>query len=130
MFSPAERNIFGPYYDGHGHRWADPLFVSRTLTLELGGQPNEWFAKTRSPDPVEKGEAVGRIVSACLAAFSMAPFDPATGEGADEHLLLTTLDEYLKWRDSKKASTRATPTPLPSSGSGQDYPSNSGTAST
>ena len=115
MFKADERKIFGPYYDGaKDHVYADPLRVRRILTLRLDGKANEWIARTASPDQTEKSEAVGKVVAATIEAFSLVPFDPRTGQGADELTALETLDAFIKWQASKKSQPRSCPTsPVP-----------------
>ncbi len=131
MFSADERKIFGPYYDGaKDHVYADPLRVRRLLTLRLEGKPNEWIARTASPDPKEKSDAVGKVVAATVEAFSLVPFDPKTGKGADELTCLETLDAFIKWQESKKSRPRSCPTsPVPTA-SGKPSTTVPGLAST
>lgn len=114
-FEKEERQIFGPFNDGRGN-WifADPLKIRRILTIELDGDPNKWFRETSQGDEKSRAVAVGRVATAALKAFSMAPFDPKTAQGADEAKCLSILDQFLQWQDAKKSSTKTCPTSQPS----------------
>ena len=131
MYSDEERQIFGPFYDGvHDQVYADPLHVRRILTLRLEGKPNDWLKITNSPDESDKAVAIGKVVPAAQEAFGLVPFDPKTGQGADEAYTLRVLDKFLRWQEAKKSSPRSCPTSQPPTASGSDRPLATGSVST
>jgi hypothetical protein len=114
MFSDADRAIFGPFFNGQGMVYADPLRVYRELSLELDGDPQLWIARSRDDDPRTRLVAEGRLVQASRSAFGLAPFEPDSGQGAQDQDALTALRSYLVWLDQKKSSGLTSPTsPVP-----------------
>lgn len=101
-FSQAEKEIFGPYFDGEKERWADPLRVRRTLDMALAGRVNDYLARMVADNPVEKGEAINAVIQAAAHAFGLKLFDPETGEGVLDSSVLNLMESYTDWENEKK----------------------------
>lgn len=130
-FSDKERRIF-QYHNGREVVWADPLALRRRLVVALGGdisavvkdvnadrQPEGWpDGKEFTPDPATvmvAAFAAEKFLAGIRKAFDMAPFDPATGEGADERCCLDAYDAWQEFEDSKKKPAETTPFSRPPS---------------
>jgi hypothetical protein len=125
-FSDKERDIFH-YHNGREWVYGDPLRVWRRLTNALDGQPNEALRAARSDIPAVREEAHEKVLAAAAYALEMAPFDPATGEGALEAQLTAALSAFLADLVKKKMTPASLPT---SSGPSTSSPGPSPTPTT
>lgn len=116
MFNEAERRIFGPYFNGVGLVFADPLRVHRLLHHCLDGEVNKQLALARSENEAERFQAWEKLIPATVYALDLKPFDPATGQGSLEQDVKAALRAYLEFMDEKKdqgltSQTSLQPTP-------------------
>jgi hypothetical protein len=95
------KEVFGPYSNGEGMVYGDPLRIHRRLTAGLRGDPNTVIKDSNSEDPAVSYPATERLVQAVIQAFEMKPFDPATGKGATTDLALSTLATFTEWLRKK-----------------------------
>jgi hypothetical protein len=127
----ANKNIF-QFHNGSALVWADPLILRRKLAVALGGDigavvkdvnadrpPAGWpEGKDFVPEPsavMVAAFAADKFLAGIRTAFGMTPFDPATGEGADERCCLDAYDAWRAFEDSKKKPGETTPSTQPSS---------------
>jgi hypothetical protein len=135
--SASDRRVFGPYHDGRGEAYADPLEAHRLLYQQAGGRLGQLLDDARasgpvdSPDDSEEARALKArnraeidarafgaalvLLAAARKAFQMAPFDRATGQGATEAGCWEVLDSFLVFLDDEKKSTATSPTSAPPS---------------
>lgn len=116
MFSPEDRRIFGPYFNGAEMVHADPLQVYRRLQFRLDGESNKYLKLAREGDPSEKFHAWEKLIPAVRYAFDMPDFDPSTGKGSQEADCRAVLRAYLEFVQEKKepgptCQTYSLPTP-------------------
>src|SRR5690606_5376464 len=102
MYTESQRKIFGPINPGDGQPiYLDPLAVLRTLTEELGGDPNEAIAvyngTAEGSTPVAQAKAEGELVRASRRALQLVDFDPYSGEGATDQDALDLLHNFLSY---------------------------------
>lgn len=85
------------YFNGKERVFGNPLRLQRDLYAALG-DPDAAFADS------EKGDcrAQNIIVDNVREVFGMAPFDPATGEGADDDCCEDALSALWAFLDAKK----------------------------
>ena len=124
--------IFGPYWNGQNNVYGDPLRIRRLLSSGLEGKVDTWCDRTKSDDPSERSQALGRIAQAGTVALDLTPFDRKTGRGVTESQAIRTVQLFLDWINGKKSNSRVCPTsPLPTdSGSPPPTTSMSGSSST
>ena len=91
-------------------RFADPMRVLRLLSLHLDGEPDEVVKQSRSDNPQVAFPAMETLLNAISKAFDLPRFDPATGHGNPEELLLDTYEDFLLWITKKKVTPRSQPT--------------------
>src|SRR5262247_2191792 len=97
-YPESERLIFGPYDRGDGQpTYGDPLALYRRLSSALDGEPNTWLRKLKSESEQERFDALDRIVPAALEVFGLVPFDPATGQGAQEIDCVNVFKAFNRW---------------------------------
>lgn len=115
MFSDEEKAIFG-YHDGQRERYADPLVLRRTLIRACDGDLDGlWRAaaepETRegaTPDPgaeLARQDAQERFNQAVRKAFELLPFDPATGQGCTEAMVLAVWEKWAGFLRGEGAGT-------------------------
>lgn len=93
-----QRNIF-PYHNGERQVYGDPLKIRRRLNARLDGNLNKALSeKDLSPDHYE------RVLDAVVFAFDLIPFDPETGKGAQEEVVVRALKAFLDWLQKKSPS--------------------------
>lgn len=113
MFTPQERLIFGPYFNGAEQVYADPIRVYHRLVAALDGDPNAWLK--RFGEPLDT-EARDKVINAAGWSLEMVPFDKKTGQGATEAEVETVLRGYLEWlrgnvRPEANSATSSPPSP-------------------
>lgn len=109
--------VFGPFFVGNAARYADPFRVRRRLNAMLGGQSgaDRVVKAWSSPEPRAALEAGELLMSAVREAFDLPAFDPKTGQGAGEEVLLQLWNEWQKWCGQKKTTAATSPTGTPPS---------------
>lgn len=113
MFTPEERRIYGPYYDGQGNQvFADPVAVYRRLVAETAGNLDALLSQYNQGDLGVAGVSF-RLANATVAAFELQPFDKATGKGTLQDEALALLGNFLDWRDQKKTPVGNSPISAP-----------------
>jgi hypothetical protein len=111
MFTAADKQIFGPYWNGQANVFADPVAVRRRFQAILKGDGNSVLRAFRSDNPAESIPAGERLAAAVCAAFGLGnPFDPATGTGVLEAVWRPCLVQFLDWMDEKKKPSENSPT--------------------
>lgn len=75
--------LFGPYFDGKGHRWADCLAAWRSMEKDLGS-PENVLSLISSARPEEALEAEASLIAATRKALGLSPFEPGTGLGCTD----------------------------------------------
>lgn len=117
VFKPAERQIF-KYEDGNGKvLCADPLVVigkMRTLAIGHGKTIDEWIKLARpslSGGPkademtdielTDSWNAISVLEDISRHTFNLAPYDEATGGGADATYALAVLNRFNVWSEKK-----------------------------
>lgn len=98
--------VFGPYFNGDEEVFGDPVVIHRRLWAQLQGRPNDYFDLIRQheAEPVKSAQAAESVEMAVRHAFSMIPFDPATGQGATQEDCFAALNLFLAYKDEKKVS--------------------------
>ena len=140
MFTSKDRLISAFEVRGE-KRWADPLAVSHGLLRASNGEFDAaerdgrdrpamsdgmggFVAQEPEPpsDVLQRQDAREKLHYYTCAAFSLAPFDPATGEGVTRAESAALLDEFLGWLEGNArpvgvgpATSACTATPLDSS---------------
>jgi hypothetical protein len=102
VFSAAERQVFA-YFNGLATVYGDPMRVLRAMLAAFDGDPNPTIEQMDSPEPTLWVPAAERMVAAVREVFGMAPFDPATGQGATDADCLAALQAWQGWMAAKKA---------------------------
>jgi hypothetical protein len=115
MFSEAERQIFGPYFNGHELVYADPQVVLRQLYAKLDGDPNRFIEEANSDDPSKRNAALDRLIPASREALDLAEFNTLTGHGAIEVDVLSALRLFLDFIQKKSPRVESLPTSYPRS---------------
>lgn len=110
LYNEAERQVFGPYFNGEKLAYADPIRVHRHLNALLDGEVNKYLERSRSEDLAERFNAEERLLPAVVKALNMVPFDPDTGTGALEQDVRAALRAYLEFMDGKKGMGPTSPT--------------------
>lgn len=142
MFPPDDCAIFEFALPCGGKRFADPWRVRRRLLQATQGKLNDLLRQWASEEIGERAVAEERRAPVAAFAFELKPFDPATGQGAQEGYLLDLLERFVTWCDELKkkppgspASVRATasapglsPTPSSSVSNSTPAPCGCGTA--
>lgn len=113
IYSPQEREIFGPYWNGAVMRHADPLAAHVQLAHALDGEPGAWLVRARSPNEPERFEALTRVEQAAREVFGMVPFDPETGGGAQLADCLSVFKAFTDWVKKNGRNTPDSPTAAP-----------------
>ena len=124
------------YHDGKGEVWADPVLLHRKLVRALDGDLAAAFEavqvkRTRLPaapgatvdltapappmvelphDMLRRLDGEERMAAAGRQAFGLAPFDPATGQGATDGKALELVYSFADWLEGNDspASSSAT----------------------
>lgn len=102
LFTESQRRVFR-YFNGVADVYGDPVAIYRQLLGAFGGDLDLIVENSLHPAPEVSAPAIGRLVDAVRSAFSMVPFDPATGEGATEPDCLAALDQWRGWIQEKKS---------------------------
>lgn len=110
MLVESDRRIFGPYFNGVGPVYADPMTIRRRLYYYLDGDPNKVIRDTRAEDPALRFQAKERLVAAAREAFEMIPWDAQAGRGALEVDVMKALKDYLVWLEKKDEQVPNLPT--------------------
>ncbi len=119
-YTDQERLIYGPYGNGVGRVYGDPMRIYRRMVHGCGGEPNRILRDLRSEDNAIKFQATEAIVQATVFALELQPFDPGTGAGVLEEDVIKLAKDFLKWIEEKKktppkTATSPPPTVLPAS---------------
>lgn len=101
VFSEQERKVFS-YWNGVATVHGDPLLIYRRFLKGLDGDPNPVLEQMGHEEPGVWVPAVERLMPVLREAFDMAPFDPATGQGATEGDCLAALAAWQAWMQAKK----------------------------
>jgi hypothetical protein len=114
-FTPAERQIFGPFWDGRTVRHADPLRIRRRLAQLLGREApkllEQWQAEEAPPQV--RIDAAEHFLWAVSEAFELPKFDPADGQGATEDVVIGVWNAFHDWLKKKGPTTPNGPTSSP-----------------
>jgi hypothetical protein len=114
-FTEQERKVFGPYWNGVAKIYGDPLTIDRRMRRALEGDPNEFLAIAKDPNQPESERfaATERVLRAAEFAFSLQPFDPASGQGSTEEQVREVLQQFSDWVDQKKTQQQNSQTCSP-----------------
>ncbi len=128
MFTDDDKRVFSfDRNDGQGQAWGDPLALLRGLNRELGdhvrvvNQSNGHFPEgtvdlTADQRQRLQAEAGDQVVAAVRVAFGLGAFDPSTGAGCTDVMVLKVLDAFLDWLEKKSApGTTSPPSSAPAS---------------
>ncbi len=118
-----DRDIFQATLPDGGSRYYDPLAVGRRLIEATKNQLAEIVDRTQAADVVVQEVAFGRLADACIAAFQLPPFDPATGLGTLESESLAVYEQYAVWLNKKKVNTGDSATGSPPTAASPTDPS-------
>lgn len=106
-----------PYNDGEKDRFGDPMRIERLLDTTAGGSFAKLLQLALSENPDISNPATDRELLCIQTAFEIKPFDPLTGQGTTEEFQFNLYDEFLRWRDKKKANGDSPPSlPTPTVG--------------
>lgn len=100
MFSDAEKGIF-PYNNGQSDLYADPLAVNRKLLVAFSGDIEAALTAGYAPEGKTNG-ATQAVIDGVRDAFGMLPFDPTTGTGATDAMVLRILSNFSDFMIEKK----------------------------
>lgn len=137
IFPEEARQVF-PYWDGSKRVYGDPLAIEDRYLADMAGEDldelNRDLSPDLSPDPAAPAPTSGprvlarlqaqeRLADGVRAAFRLAPFDEATGEGMTADQVRTLWNRYNAWKDGLKGDTgpgASTPPPTadPAAGPG------------
>lgn len=120
MFS---RNIFGPYFNGLSQVYGDPLEIYRRLNFCMGGNPSKYLEDANSEDILISEPAKEKLLESARNVFQLFPFDPLTGEGAQEEDVWKVLNDYLDWVEKKNVKEENLQNVQPSMVGGSYLPS-------
>ena len=116
MFTPEQRQIFGPYFNGVQPVYGDPLCLYRRLVHALDGEPGRYLRGLKDAVEDVRFEAAEKLIAAARSVFGLVPFQPDTGQGTLDREALTVLRQFILWRDEQKKNgpmKSTLPTPAP-----------------
>ena len=100
MFTDEERRIFA-YHDGVSDRYGDPLALNRALLVALGGDVQEAIDAAYRPTGETDGSLL-RLLVVLREVFVLPAFDPKTGQGVTDAMVLHVLWEFAEFMNQKK----------------------------
>ena len=111
-FTEAERDIFGPYFDGQRMRLGDPSKIRRYMVRACGGQPGALLKSIQNPDTPEalKFEQTKQILDAAHFAFELHAFDEASGAGVLEKDVWATIKAFVAFCKKKSPILKSSAT--------------------
>lgn len=109
------KNIF-KYNNGEVDLFADPIAVDRKLRMALGDD----FATLKAlfevdgdgkltSSPLEFMMATEKQIAATRQAFGCQPFDPHTGKGATDDVVLELWEQFWNWMADQKKTPVTSP---------------------
>ncbi len=102
---PAENEIFGPYNAGFGNFiHADPFRIRRLMGQILPPELANRLLDDGSP------AAIDQFLQGVCTIFAIAPFDPATGQGATEDAIIDVWNAWQDFCEQKKTIVSTSPT--------------------
>lgn len=101
IFAEHQRKVFA-YCNGTSQVYGDPLAIFRKIVAAFDGDPNPTLTAMVSPEVALWAAATERMLPIVREVFQMVPFDPATGLGASDSMVLDALVAWQGWMNEKK----------------------------